>query len=168
MSDEKKFRIAIRVPEVFYAPRNPELVEPDSFIAEANKVPSIDDPPVSEEVQLGRDQIDAICRTLESEFITETKNITAFKSYVHNLESNSLEMALQEVESFLKEMRVSGQDYKGDNISKFFRNHWAQYGEDFYFIIKSIDLAGIRVVRDSSLIEHLTDEQKIRIYLETY
>ena len=77
-------------------------------------------------------------------------------------------MAIQEVESFLQEMRSFEQDYKGDNISKFFREHWAQYGEDFYFILKSIDLAGIRVVKDSSLIEHLTDEQKIEIYLETY
>ena len=77
-------------------------------------------------------------------------------------------MAIQEVENFLQEMRSLEQDYKGDNISKFFREHWAQYGEDFHFILKSIDLAGIRVVRDISLLEQLSDEQKIELYLETY
>jgi len=173
MESDKKFRVAIRVPEIFYVLRNHESQEPDNFIAEAeliNKHQSSEEPdePVSAEVQLGRDQIDAVCRTLKSEFTTETKNITSFKSYVYNLESNSRKMAIQEVESFLQEMRSIEKDYKGDNISKFFREHWAQYGEDFYFILKSIDLAGIRVVKDSSLIEHLTDEQKIEIYLETY
>jgi hypothetical protein len=173
MENDKNFRIAIRVPEIFYVLRNHESQEPDSFIAEGElikKHQSNDEPhePVSLEVQLGRDQIDTVCRTLKSEFTTETKNITSFKNYVYNLESNSRKMAIQEVESFLQEMRSFEQDYKGDNISKFFREHWAQYGEDFYFILKSIDLAGIRVVKDSSLIEHLTDEQKIEIYLETY
>jgi hypothetical protein len=77
-------------------------------------------------------------------------------------------MAIQEVENFLQEMRNLEQDYKGDNIYKFFRKYRSQYGEDFYFIIKSIDLAGIRVVRESSLLEQLSDEQKIEIYLEVH
>jgi hypothetical protein len=33
-------------------------------------------------------------------------------------------------------------------------------------MLKSIDLAGIRVVRDSSLLDNLTDEEKINIFLE--
>jgi hypothetical protein len=173
MENDKNFRIAIRVPEIFYVLRSHESLEPDSFIAEAElikKHQSSEEPdePVSVEVQLGRDQIDAVCRTLKSEFTTETKNITSFKSYVHNLESNTGKTAIQEVENFLQEMRNLEQDYKGDNISNFFREHWTQYGEDFYFILKSIDLAGIRVVRDSSLLEQLSDEQKIKIYLEAY
>ena len=173
METDIKFRIAIRVPEIFYILREHESLEPDNFIAEAeliNKHQSNEEPDesVSVEVQLGRDQIDAVCRTLKSEFTTETKNITSFKNYVYNLKSNTRKMAIQEVENFLQEMRSLEQDYKGDNISKFFREHWAQYGEDFYFILKSVDLAGIRVVRDSSLLEQLSDEQKIEIYLETY
>ena len=173
MENDKKFRIAIRVPEIFYVLRDHESLEPDNFIAEAeliNKYQSNEDSdePVSAEVQLGRDQIDAVCRTLKSEFTTATKNITSFKSYIHKLESNSREMAIQEVKKFLEEMRRLEQEYKGDNISNCFQEHWAQYGEDFYFILKSIDLAGIRVVRDSSLLEQLSDEQKIHIYLETY
>ena len=173
MGSYNKFRISIRVPEIFYVLRNNESLEPDSFIAEAELIKihqSTEEPdePVSTEVQLGRDQIDDVCRTLESEFTTDTKNITSFKSYVYNLESNTRKMAIQEVEKFLQEMRSLEQNYKGDNIFKFFREHWEQYGEDFYFILKSIDLAGIRVVRDSSLLEQLSDEQKIEIYLETY
>jgi hypothetical protein len=173
MKNDKRFRISIRVPEIFYVLRNHESIEPDSFIAEVELIKKHQsneelDEPVSVEVQLGRDQIDAVCRTLKSEFTTETKNITSFKSYVYNLKSNTQKMAMQEVENFLQEMRSLEQDYKGDNISKFLQKHWAQYGEDFYFILKSIDLAGIRVVRDSSLLEQLSDEQKIEIYLETY
>lgn len=173
MSCEKKFRIAIRLPDIFYVLRNPESLEPDSFIAEAELIAKHQseeehDEIVSEEVQLGRNQVDALCRILKSEFTTETKNITSFKSYVHNLESSSHATAMQEVKKFLEEMRGIEQDYKGDNISKLFRDHWSHYGEDFYFILKSIDLAGIRIVRDHSLIESLTDEQKIELYLETY
>lgn len=169
---EEKFRIAIRVPEVFYVLRNHESREPDRFEIEAELIQKHQsegsEESVSDEVQLGRDQIDTICRTLKSEFTTETKNITSFKSYIYNLKSNSWETATQETKSFLQEMRNIEQNYKGDNISNFFLNHWARYGENFYFILKSIDLAGIRVVRDSHLLEHLTDEQKIGIYLETY
>lgn len=173
MGSDNNFRIAIRVPEIFYVLRSHESLEPDNFIAEAeliNKHQSKEEPdePISVEVQLGRDQIDTVCKTLKSEFTTETKNITSFKSYVHNLESNTRKMAIQEVENFLQEMRNLEQDYKGNNITKFFLEHWDQYGEDFYFILKSIDLAGIRVVRDSSLLEQLSDEQKIEIYLEAY
>jgi hypothetical protein len=173
MENYKNLRIAIRVPEIFYVLRNHESIEPDSFIAEAElikKYQSSEEPdePVSVEVKLGREQIDVVCKTLKSEFTTETKNISSFKSYFYNLKSNTQKMAIQEVKNFLQEMRCLEQDYKGDNISKFFRLHWAQYGEDFYFILKSIDLAGIRVVKDSSLLEELSDEQKIRIYLETY
>lgn len=173
MENDKKFRIAIRVPEIFYVLRNHESLEPDRFIAEAElikKHQSSEEPnePVSAEVQLGRDQIDEVCRTLKSEFTTETKNITSFKNYVYNLKSKTRKMAIQEVENFLQEMRSLEQDFKGDNIFKFFREHWVQYGEDFYFILKSIDLAGIRVVRDSSLLDQLSDEQKIEIYFETH
>ena len=129
MENKKNFRIAIRVPQVFYMLRNHESLEPDSFIAEAEliKKHQSEDPdePVSVEVQLGRDQIGSICRLLQSKFTTETKNITSFKSYVHNLESNTLKMAIQEVENFLQEMRNLEQDYKGDNIYKFFQEHWA-------------------------------------------
>ncbi len=170
---EEKFRIAIRVPEVFYVLRHHESREPDRFVAEAELIKKHQseeesEESVSEEVQLGRDQIDAICRTLKSDFTTETKNITSFKSYIYNLKSNAREAAIQETKSFLQEMRNIEQNYKGDNISKFFLNHWARYGENFYFILKSIDLAGIRVTRDSHLLKHLTDEQKIDIYLESY
>jgi hypothetical protein len=77
-------------------------------------------------------------------------------------------MVIQKVKNFLQEMRNLEQNYKGDNIYKFFQEHWAQYEEDFYFIVKSIDLAGIRVVRDSSLLEQLSDDQKIGIYLEIH
>ena len=68
MGNEKKFSIAIRVPEIFYVLRNDESLEPDSFIAEAElikKYPSEEsDEPLSVEVQSGRDQIDVICRLL--------------------------------------------------------------------------------------------------------
>ena len=173
MEDHKKFRIAIRVPEIFYVLRNDESQEPDRFIAEAeliqkHQADEAGDEPVSHEVRLGRDQINTICRTLKSEFTTETKNITSFKSYIHNLKSRSRETAIEEVKFFLQEMRDIEKDYKGDNISSFFHNHWAQHGEDFHFILKSIDLAGIRIVRDCRLLEQLDDEQKIDIYLETY
>ena len=173
MDDQKKFRIAIRVPEVFYVLRNPESQEPDRFIAEAelikkHQADEVTEEPVSHEVQLGRDQINTICKTLRSEFTTETKNISSFKSYIHNLKSHSREAAIEEVKIFLQEMRDIEKDYKGDDISQFFLNHWAQHGEDFHFILKSIDLAGIRIVRDCRLLEQLDDEQKIDIYLETY
>jgi hypothetical protein len=173
MEDQIHFRIAIRVPEVFYVLKNPESQEPDNFIAEAELITKHQSDeenkePVSHEVQLGQDQINTICRTLKSEFTTETKNITSFKSYIHILESHTRETAIEEVKTFLQEMRSIERDYKGDNISKMFRDYWAQYGEDLYFIIKSIDLAGIRIVRDSRLLENLSDEQKISFYLEAY
>jgi hypothetical protein len=109
MGNAKNLRIAIRVPEIFYVFRNHESIEPDSFIAEAQlikKHSSSEEPnePVSVEVKLGRDQIDAVCKTLKSEFTTETKNITSFKSYIYNLKSNTQKMAIQEVENFLQEM----------------------------------------------------------------
>ena len=65
-------------------------------------------------------------------------------------------------------MRTIEQDFTGKNLSIFFLSHWPGKTEDFYFILKSIDLAGIRVVRDSSLLESLTDEDKICIFLESY
>jgi hypothetical protein len=155
MQSDKKFRLAIRMPEVSYLPKN-HLAKEEG------------DESISEEIRLGLNQIETLCRKLESEFATETQNITSFKNYLHPLKSHSHELALQEVKNFLHEMRGLEEEYKGDNISKFFLNHWAQYGEDFYFILKSIDLAGIRVVRDSRLLANLTDEQKIEIYLESY
>lgn len=169
MVDQKKFRVAIRVPEVFYVLRDHESCEPDRFIAEAELIQKHqsteeNEEPVSEEVRLGRDQVNAICRTLQSEFTTETKNISSFKSYVHNLESSTRETAIEEVKLLLQEMRSIEKEYKGDNISTYFLNHWA----DLYFILQSIDLAGIRIVRDSRLLEGLSDEQKIDLYLESY
>ncbi len=173
MENGKKFRIAIRVPEVFYVLRDHESHEPDRFITESELIKKHQSEEeseelVSEEVRLGREQIDRLCRILKSTFTTETKNITVFKDYVYNLGSDSRGAAIQEVENYLQEMRGIEQDYQGKHISSFFLNHWAEQGEDFYFILKSIDLAGIRVVRDSSLLENLTDEEKINIYLESY
>ena len=125
MSFENKFRIAIRVPEVFYVLRGHESCEPENFIAEEELIrihqsDKKQDEPISEEVQLGRDQIDTICRMLKSEFTTETKNITSFKSYIHNLESNSQEKAIQEVENFLIEMRILSRIIKATMYLIFF------------------------------------------------
>jgi hypothetical protein len=77
-------------------------------------------------------------------------------------------MSIQEVKNFMQEMWNLEKDYKGNNIYKYFREYWSQYREDFYFIVKSIDLAGIRVVRDSSLLEQMSDDQKIKTYLEVH
>ena len=77
-------------------------------------------------------------------------------------------MAIEGVGKYLQELRSIEQGYEGNNISNFFRSHWAQLGEELYFILKSIELAGIRIVRDSHLLESLSDEQKINFYLETY
>jgi len=87
---------------------------------------------------------------------------------IFNLESDSKEAALLEVKNYMQEMRAIEQDFTGQSLSNFFLNHWPDQGEDFYFILKSIDLAGIRVVRDSSLLETLSDEDKINIFLESY
>ena len=171
MQDGKNFRIAIRMPEVFYVLRNHESKEPDRFEVESELIKihlSDEVVPVSSEVQLGREQIDTLCRILNSKFTTETKNISSFKNYIFNLKSSSRESSLLEVKKYLQEMRKLEKTYKGDNLSSFFLNHWYEKGEDFYFILKSIDLTGIRVVQDSSLRENLTDEQKIDIFLETY
>ena len=171
MQDGKNFRIAIRMPEVFYVLRNHESKEPDRFEVESELIKihlSDEVVPVSSEVQLGREQIDTLCRILNSKFTTETKNISSFKNYIFNLESSSRKSSLLEVKKYLQEMRKLEKTYKGDNLYSFFLNHWYEKGEDFYFILKSIDLTGIRVVQDSSLRENLTDEQKIDIFLETY
>ena len=165
------FRIAIRVPEIFYVLRNHESKEPDRFIKEAELIKhhqSGEKDTVSDEVQLGRDQINNICNVLKSTFTTDTKSISVFKNYIFNLESNSKESALLEVKNYIQEMRTIEQKFSGENLSKIFLNHWPDKNEDFYFILKSIDLAGIRVVRDSSLLESLSDEEKINIFLENY
>ena len=165
------FRIAIRVPEIFYVLRNHESKEPDRFIEEAELIKhhqSGEKDNVSDEVQLGRDQINNICNVLKSTFTTDTKSISVFKNYIFNLESNSKESALLEVKNYIQEMRTIEQKFSGENLSKIFLNHWPDKNEDFYFILKSIDLAGIRVVRDSSLLESLSDEEKINIFLENY
>ena len=165
------FRIAIRVPEIFYVLRNHESKEPDRFIEEAELIKhhqSSEKDTVSDEVQLGRDQINNICNVLKSTFTTDTKSISVFKNYIFNLESNSKESALLEVKNYLKEMRTIEKKFSGENLSKIFINHWPDKNEDFYFILKCIDLAGIRVVRDSSLLEYLSDEEKIYIFLEKY
>jgi len=171
MQDGKNFRIAIRMPEVFYVLRNHESKEPDRFEVESEliKIHLLDEEvPVSSEVQLGREQIDALCKILNSKFTTETKNISSFKNYIFNLESSSRKASLLEVTKYLQEMRKLENTYRGDNLSSFFLNHWCEKGEDFYFILKSIDLIGVRVVQDSSLRKNLTDKQKINIFLETY
>jgi hypothetical protein len=173
MVDQKHFRIALRVPEIFYVLRNPESHEPDRFLAEEELIKKHQSDEeseslISEDVQLGHNQINAICKALQSEFTTETKNISSFKNYVHNLESTSREDSILEVKLLLQEMRRITQEYKGNNLSSFFLSHWAHHGEDFYFILHSIELAGIRIVRDSRLLEKLSDEQKIDLYLETY
>jgi hypothetical protein len=165
------FRVAIRVPEIFYVLRNHESKEPDRFIEEAELIKhhqSVEKDTVSDEVQLGRDQINNICNVLKSTFTTDTKSISVFKNYIFNLESNSKESALLEVKNYIQEMRTIEQKFSGENLSKIFLNHWPDKNEDFYFILKSIDLAGIRVVRDSSLLESLSDEEKINIFLENY
>ena len=171
MKDAINFRIAIRVPEIFYVLRNHESNEPDRFDEEAELIKqhqSDEEDLVSEEVQLGRVQINKLCNALKSTFTTSTKNISTFKNYIFNLESNSKDAALLEVKNYMQEMRNIEQDFTGKNLSNFFLSHWPGKTEDFYFILKSIDLAGIRVVRDSSLLESLTDEDKISIFLESY
>ena len=119
-------------------------------------------------MQLGRDQIDNLCNVLKSTFTTETKNISTFKNYIFNLESDSKDDALLEVKTYLQEMRNIEQGFTGENLSKIFLSHWSEKPEDFYFMLKSIDLAGIRVVRDTSLLDNLIDEEKISIFLESY
>jgi hypothetical protein len=165
------FRVAIRVPEIFYVLRNHESNEPDRFDEEAELIKqhqTDEEGLVSAEVQLGRDQINKLCNVLKSTFTTDTKNISTFKNYIFNLESDSKDSALLEVKNYIQEMRKIEQDFTGENLSKFFLSHWPEKTEDFYFILKSIDLAGIRVVRDNSLLESLTDEDKISIFLESY
>jgi hypothetical protein len=171
MKEDIKYRIAIRIPEIFYVLRNHESKEPDRFDKETELIKqhqSDEEGVVSEEVQLGRDQIDKLCNILQSTFTTGTKNISKFKSYIFNLESYSQDAALLEVKSYLQEMRNIEQGCIGENLSKFFLSHWPEKPEDFYFMIKSIDLAGIRLVRDSSLLDSLIDEEKISIFLESY
>ena len=171
MNGEINFRIAIRVPEIFYVLRNHESKEPDRFIEEAELIKhhqSSEKDTVSDEVQLGRDQINNICKVLKSTFTTDTNSISVFKNYIFNLEANSKESALLEVKNYIQEMRTIEKKFSGENLSKIFLNHWPDKSEDFYFILKSIDLAGIRVVRDSSLLESLSDEEKINIFLENY
>jgi hypothetical protein len=171
MKDVINFRIAIRVPEIFYVLRNHESNEPDRFDEEAEFIKqhqTDEEEPVSAEVQLGRDQINKLCNVLKSTFTTDTKNISTFKNYIFNLESDSKDSALLEVRTYIQEMRKIEQDFTGENLSNFFLSHWPKKTENFYFILKSIDLAGIRVVRDSSLLERITDEDKISIFLESY
>jgi hypothetical protein len=171
MNGRINFRIAIRVPEIFYVLRNHESKEPDRFIEEAELIKhhqSGEKDTVSDDVQLGRDQINNICNLLKSTFTTDTKSISVFRNYIFNLESNSKEAALLEVKKYMQEMRAIEQKFSGKNLSQIFLNHWPDKSEDFYFILKSIDLAGIRVVRDSSLLESLSDEEKINIFLENY
>ena len=171
MKDGVNFRIAIRIPEIFYVLRNHESKEPDRFDEETKLIKqhqSDEEGFVSAEVQLGRDQINKLCNALKSTFTTDIKNITTFKNYIFNLESDSKEAAILEVKKFIHEMRNIENDFTGENLSNFFLSHWPEKTEDFYFILKSIDLAGIRVVRDSSLLESLTDEDNISIFLESY
>ena len=84
------------------------------------------------------------------------------------MESDSQDAALLEVKNYLKEMRNIEQGFTGVNLSKIFLSHWPEKPEDFYFMLKSIDLAGIRVVRDTSLLDNLIDEEKISIFLKSY
>ena len=82
MKEKIKFRIAIRIPEIFCVLRNHESKEPDRFDEETQLIrqhQSDEEGVVSEEVQLGRDQIDKLCNLLQSTFTTNTKNISTFK-----------------------------------------------------------------------------------------
>jgi len=100
MNSGINFRIAIRVPEIFYVLRNHESKEPDRFTEEAELIKhhqSGEKDTVSDEVQLVRDQINNICNVLKSTFTTDTKSISVFKNYIFNLECNSKEAALLEV-----------------------------------------------------------------------
>ena len=106
--------------------------------------------------------LDYICRSLNGIPRNDVSN------YIFNLESNSKKAAFLEVKNYLQEMRAIEQNFPGEKLSKIFLNHWSDKGEDFYFILKSIDLAGIRVVRDSSLLGSLSDEDKISLFLENY
>ena len=104
MKVEIKFRIAIRIPEIFYVLRNHESKEPDRFDEETELIKQYEsdkEDVVSLEVQLGRDQIDKLCNILQSTFTTSTKNIYKFKSYIFNLESHSQDFALLEVKTYL-------------------------------------------------------------------
>ena len=171
MKEGIKFRIAIRIPEIFYVLRNHESKEPDRFDEETELIKqhqSDEEDVVSAEVQLGRDQIDKLCNILKSTFTTDTKNISTFKNYILNLESDSKEAALLEVKNYMQEMRNIEQGFTGENLSNFFISHWPEKPEDFYFMLKSIDLAGIRVVLDISLLDNLIDEEKTSIFLESY
>jgi hypothetical protein len=168
-----KYRIAIRIPETFYVLRENESLKPERFSEEAELIDrhqsnEVTEELVSEIVQLGRKQIDNLCKISKSKLTTATKNISEFKSYIHKLESDTHKNAILEVKFFLKEMRDIEHNVKGENIYKFLRKHWSQYSKDFYFILKSIDLTGIRIVRDSSLLEKLSDEEKINIFLESF
>ena len=87
MNGRINFRIAIRVPEIFYVLRNHESKEPDRFIEEAELIKhhqSGEKDTVSDEVQLGRDQINNICNLLKSTFTTDTKSISVFRNYIFN------------------------------------------------------------------------------------
>jgi hypothetical protein len=82
---QNRFRITVRVPEIFYVLKDHECCEPDRFIDESELIQrhqsdEENNKPVSEKVEFGREQIDAICKTLQSEFTAETKNISSFKS----------------------------------------------------------------------------------------
>jgi hypothetical protein len=82
MKEGIKFRIAIRITEIFYVLRNHESKEPVRFDEETKLIKqhqSDEVDVVSAEVQLGRDQIDKLCNVLKSTFTTDTKNIFTFK-----------------------------------------------------------------------------------------
>jgi hypothetical protein len=133
--------------------RNHESKEPDRFYEETELIKQYqlgEEGIFSAEVQLARNQIDKLCNALKSTFTTDTKNISTFKNYIFNLESKSKDNALLEVKNYLREMINIEQGFTGENLSKFFLSHWPEKPEDFYFIIKSIDLAGIRVVRTAA------------------
>ena len=142
-----KFRIAIRIPEIFYVLRNHESKEPDRFDEETELIKQYEsdkEDVVSLEVQLGRDQIDKLCNALKSTFTTDTKNISTFKNYIFNLESDSKDDALLEVKNYLQEMRNIEQGFTGENLSKYFLSHWSEKPEDFYFMLKSKNQGGAR------------------------
>ena len=122
MKERMKFRIAIRIPEIFYVLRNHESKEPDRFDEETELIKqhqSDEENPVSAALQLGRDQINKLCNVLKSVFITDTKNISTFKNYIFNLESDSKEAALLEVRNYIQEMRNIEQGFTGENLSNF-------------------------------------------------
>jgi hypothetical protein len=123
---------------------------------------------VSDDVKLGRIQ-------MEKKSFYHSKNdpieeMNVFKTYTHNLKSNSRKDAVLEVKDLLEKNRIVRRDYEGDNISEYLQEYWQKIGgENLFFILTSIDQAGNGSTpsRYWQMFD-FTDEQKIDVFLETY